>query len=89
MTDTVKRRPGRPSRAEATRKALEALGVDPQTIDPKAILAAIAADASAPASARVAAARTLLQTQTAELGRQEDDPINARAIEIMMTGRLN
>jgi hypothetical protein len=54
---------GRPSRAEASAKtiaALQAAGVDPTSFDPRAVLAAVAADASAPASARVAAARALL-----------------------------
>jgi hypothetical protein len=54
---------GRPSRAEASAKALAALqaaGIDPASIDPRAVLAAVAADASASASARVSAARALL-----------------------------
>jgi hypothetical protein len=54
---------GRPNRAEASAKALAVLaanGIDPTSIDPRAVLAAVAADPSAPASARVAAARALL-----------------------------
>ena len=53
-----RRKGGRPTRAEATAKALAAIVVDPTTIDPRGILAAIAADRSAPAGARVAACRT-------------------------------
>jgi|SRR4051812_13052204 hypothetical protein len=49
---------GRPSRAEASTKAL--FGIDLTTCDPLAILRAIAADLSAPASARVAACRALI-----------------------------
>ena len=54
---------GRPSRAEASAKALAALqaaGIDVTDIDPRLILQAIAADPSAPASARVSAAKALL-----------------------------
>ncbi len=61
--DKPRRGRGRPNRAEASAKALAALaanGIDPASIDPRAVLAAVAADPSAPASARVAAARALL-----------------------------
>src|SRR5436190_21268577 len=57
---------GRPNRAEATAKAMAALaaaGIDVTHIDPRLILQAIACDASAPASARVSAARALLTDQ--------------------------
>jgi hypothetical protein len=60
---TTKRKRGRPNRAEASRRALSLLleaGIDPDTINPRAILAAIAADSSAPASARVSACRALI-----------------------------
>jgi hypothetical protein len=56
-------RRGRPSRAQASAAALKAvidLGVDVEAIDPRRVLASIAADPSAPASARVQAARALL-----------------------------
>jgi hypothetical protein len=46
-----------PSRAEASRKALT--GVDLSKLDPLDVLREIAADPSAPASARVAAAKEL------------------------------
>jgi hypothetical protein len=50
-------RRGRPSRAEASAKALA--GVDVSNVDPLAVLREVAADPSAPASARVAAAKEL------------------------------
>jgi hypothetical protein len=74
---------GRPSRPEASAKAL--LGVDLTTCDPVAILREIALDRSMPGSTRVSACRTLL-------GMQDQDPaenaggdtrINARAIALM------
>src|SRR5262245_41163979 len=49
---SIKPRGGRPSRAEASAKALaalEAAGIDPMTVDPRLILRSIAADPSAPA----------------------------------------
>jgi hypothetical protein len=55
-----RRRPGRPTKAEEVRRALAETGVDPALINPLHILAAIAADADAPAGARVAACRVLL-----------------------------
>ena len=58
-----RKRRGRPTRAEASAKAMAALqaaGIDVTDIDPRAVLAAVAADPSAPASARVSAARALL-----------------------------
>jgi hypothetical protein len=57
---------GRPTRAEATAKALKTPGIDPESIEPRHILSAIAADTSAPAAARVAACKMLL----ADIGRR-------------------
>jgi hypothetical protein len=54
-----KRKRGRPTRAAASAKAL--IGVDPGAVDPRVVLLTIAADASSPATARVAACRALLQ----------------------------
>ena len=81
------KRRGRPARAEATRRALEMLGCDPAEIDPLQILAAIAADVSAPAVARVAACRTLLAQ--ARIGGKRGahdattDPVSARAVALL------
>jgi hypothetical protein len=80
-----KRKGGRPTRAEATAKALAAIGVDPTTIDPMSILAAIAADPSAPASARVQACKALIAARDPERAEDPggDTRINARAAAMM------
>jgi hypothetical protein len=78
---TPKRKGGRPTRAEASAKALR--GVDLTACNPVAILRAIALDCSQPGSTRVSACRTLLglQDQPAEAG--GDARINERAIALM------
>jgi hypothetical protein len=78
-----KRKGGRPSRAEASAKALR--GVDLAAVDPVAILREIAGDTSAPAGARVAAAKALLEVQDQDLaaGPGGDTRINARAVAMM------
>jgi hypothetical protein len=50
---------GRPPAGVSLRRAIKRLELDPATIDPDRILAAIAADPEAPATARVAACRAL------------------------------
>jgi hypothetical protein len=55
------------------RRTLAELGVDPASIDPRRILASIAGDADAPASARVAAAKALLAAR-------DQDPTEASAV---------
>jgi hypothetical protein len=57
MRGEMERRRGRPTRAEQSAKALA--NVDLSKLDPLDVLRAIAADTSAPASARVAAAKEL------------------------------
>jgi hypothetical protein len=79
---------GRPSRAEASAKAL--LGVDLAALDPVAVLREIMGDRSQPGSTRVAAARTLL-------GVRDEDPaedsaaaagdVAERAIRLMAAAR--
>jgi hypothetical protein len=57
---------GRPTRAAtaARRKAaLAAAGIDPASVDPRAVLAQVAGDVSAPASARVTAAKALIEDE--------------------------
>jgi hypothetical protein len=78
-----RRKGGRPSRAEASAKAL--LGVDLTAVDPVAILRAIAADRSMPGSTRVAACRALLGVQNPDpaQGSGGDTRINARAVAMM------
>lgn len=77
-------RRGRPTRAD-TAKRVEALlrdaGIDPTEIDPRRILASIAADVSAPASARVQACRALLTKAPSDP--EDDDLLTARAIKLM------
>jgi len=75
-------RRGRPTRAQVSAKVLA--GLDPAKVDPWLILATIASDASAPAGARVAACRTLIDGRDqdgGETGHMAD--INARAIAKM------
>jgi hypothetical protein len=75
-----KRRTGRPTRAEASAKALA--GVNLAEVNPELILRAIAADVSMPGTARVQAARSLLALENApppvreKLGKKE---LRARA----------
>jgi hypothetical protein len=78
-----KRKGGRPSRGEASAKAL--LGVDLAALNPLTILRAIAADTSAPAGARVAAAKALLDVQDQDPATDPggDTRINARAVALM------
>jgi len=78
-----KRKGGRPSRAEASAKALR--GLDLTAIDPVAILREIAADLSAPATARVAACKALLDVQDQDPAEDPggDTRINMRAAAMM------
>ena len=76
-----KRKGGRPTRAEASAKALR--GVDLAACDPVAILREIAADTSAPAGARVAAAKALLEVQDQDPAEGPGARTNARAIARM------
>jgi len=79
-------RGGRPSRAQASAKALR--GVDLTAVDPVAILRAIAADSSQPASARVAACRTLLGLKdSAEDSAAAAGDVAERAIRRMAAAR--
>jgi hypothetical protein len=87
---------GRPRRKEATEKALAELSVDPIGIDPRAILASIAVDTSAPASARVAACRALLSTGKDDPGAVADeragiptDATTRKAIALMAQAQLS
>lgn len=81
---------GRPTRGEALRKAITAVGVDPALVDPRRVLAAIAIDESAATTARVAACRVLLAHQSgilpalpAEVEDQlNDDDLTVRALRI-------
>jgi hypothetical protein len=64
---------------------LAALAIDPQSVDPLAVLAGIMMDSSLPASARVQAARALIASRNQ--GPAEDSAagsdVAARAIRLM------
>ncbi|UFX41711.1 hypothetical protein HAP47_0020585 [Bradyrhizobium sp. 41S5] len=82
----AKRRKGRPNRREASQKALA--GVDLSTLDPNVVLRSIAADESAPASARVAAAKALLSGNAQKPEEPaERDPVARRALRILQGGK--
>jgi hypothetical protein len=86
--ETPRRRPGRPSKADEVRQALAETGCDPALIDPKRILAAIAADPDAPAGARVAACKALLHLDPAAEGPAAEAEtisklLNARTLQIL------
>lgn len=79
-----RRKKGRPTRAEASKKALA--NVDLTSVNPRQVLLQIAADRSSPATARVAACRALLG-ETAD-GRPPaapgpDDQVTALALKIL------
>jgi hypothetical protein len=78
--ETPRRRRGRPNKQEEVRRALAEIGCDPASIDPRRILAAIAGDADAPASARVAACKALLTARDPE--RSEDSAVSGDAVSV-------
>lgn len=91
-------RGGRPTRAEAMRRRIEAVGVDPDAVDPRRVLAGIAIDPSASAAARVSACRVLLAHEArlaalvaAPVADDEDpipvDLVTERALALMAAGR--
>lgn len=95
---TGKARGGRPSRADLLRRRIEAASIDPELIDARKILAGIAIDQSASASARVAACKALLhlaepvlQALAAEVEDEaKDDPLTRRALQIAAArGNIN
>ena len=76
VTRRRRKRPGRPNRAAASAKAaaiLKAAGIDVEKCDPRQVLAAVALEASAPASARVAAAKALLAEAADRRDRAEQE----------------
>lgn len=87
----AKSRGGRPTRAAASAKALAALAIDPSTIDPRTILATIAADPSAAATARVAACRVLLagtgEIAPAADSDDDEDPVTKLALKLLRGAR--
>jgi hypothetical protein len=86
MTDQPTRnRGGRPTRSQASAKALAGLEIDPMTVDPKMILAQIMVDTSAPAAARVSAAKALLADRERGDGGEarHNGDLNRRALALM------
>jgi hypothetical protein len=88
-------RRGRPTKQEAIQRRVNAAGIDPALVDPKRILAGIAVDKKAPASARVAAARALLAASGGSADDLPDhshglDELSRRALQLIAeSGRPN
>jgi len=78
----TKRKRGRPTRAEASTAALS--GIDTDAVDPTAVLQEIAADPTAPASARVAAAKELLRLANGKTPEADDgiDELTRKALQM-------
>jgi hypothetical protein len=82
------RRRGRPSKEEATRRALAAVLVDWRTVDPLAVLAAIMMDVSVAPGVRVNAARALLAARDPEQPEvSAASDVAERAIRLMAAAR--
>jgi hypothetical protein len=84
------RRRGRSTREEEVRRALAEIGVDPALIDPRRILASIAANRSMPPTARVAACKALLgqrDQDPAEEAAVAGDAVSTRALQLMEAAR--
>jgi hypothetical protein len=83
-----RRRRGRPTKVEEVRRALAEIGCDPALVDPRRVLASIAGDAAAPASARVSAAKALLgQRDQAEDSAVAGDAVSLRAQQLLAARR--
>jgi hypothetical protein len=84
-----KRGKGRPNRAEAS--ALALAGIDVSACNPITVLQEIAMDHTAPASARVAAAKALMKLPATVMSGNADDmdDITRKAIAALAKGRLN
>jgi hypothetical protein len=95
VTRPRKARPKKPdstTQAEAFRRVVEAGGIDPATVDPRRILAGIAADPDAPAGARVQACKTLLGARGDAAAAGElasSDELTRRALALLTTGKAN
>ena len=90
MTKKPNKTRGRPTRKVASKKALS--GVNVRTIDPVSILQSIAADDSAPASARVAACKALIVADVARGKSPQDDnsggdAVSRHALRILQGGK--
>jgi hypothetical protein len=81
----TRNRGGRPTREQASAKALAGVVIDPTTVDPRLILAQIMVDTSAPAAARVSAAKALLADRERDDGGEDrpDTDLDRRARALM------
>jgi hypothetical protein len=85
-----RRRSGRPSKEEEVRRALAEVGCNPDLVDPLRVLASIAGDVDAPASARVSAAKALLGQRgqgPAEDSAVAGDAVSVRAQQLLAARR--
>lgn len=99
VNQSAKPRSGRPTKAAAARRRIIETGVDPALVDPRRILAGIAVDPAAPATARVAAAKALLLGTVGLMPQPEaepddvaiplppDDVLTQRALALLAGGR--
>lgn len=91
MAKKIKRKVGRPNRKAASEAALAS--VDLSKVDPVAVLREIAIDSSAPAAARVAAARALIADdrragqQPPDGQEQGGDAVSRYALRILNGGK--
>jgi hypothetical protein len=87
------KKPVRPTQVEVFKRVVEVGGIDPATIDPRRILAGIAADPEAPAGARVMACKTLIAAAGEQAPNAADeatsDALTRRALQLLATGRAN
>ena len=79
----TRNRGGRPTRAQASMKALAGITIDPTTVDPRVILAQIMVDTSAPAAARVSAAKALLAERGDGGETRHEVDLNKRALALL------
>jgi hypothetical protein len=81
----TRNRGGRPRREQASAKALAGLVIDPAAADPRVTLAQIMLDTSAPAAARVSAAKALLADRERGDGGEtrHDADLNRRALSLL------
>jgi hypothetical protein len=89
-TEKPSRRRGRPSRKEEMERALAEIGIDSALIDPRRILASIAANRSMPPTARVAACKALLgqrDQDPAEEAAVAGDAVSTRALQLIEAAR--
>jgi hypothetical protein len=87
------KKPAQRAQAEVCKRVIESGGIDPETIDPRRILAGIASDPEAPAGARVMACKTLLvaagEQSPGAATEATNDALTRRALQLLSTGKAN